>query len=229
VDENQGRVRTRTLLSGMSRRGRAAVVGAVIAAIAVGGIGIALGRAAATPASTAAPSATHSTPNPQPSTDAEPSPTPSGRAEETAAEPATAQASAAVSALVDLGATVLKDPASSVDDLDAIGEVAAGFVRGEIESLAIERAELGYTQRGQARIVSIDEADADLTAETPSITLDVCIDSSDLEVFDSAGTSLAGSMYQPGHPVMHVYGAQLLDGTWKIVTHDIPDSPDACS
>jgi hypothetical protein len=104
-----------------------------------------------------------------------------------------------------------------------IDDVTAGFVRGELQALAAEREKLGYKQVGEAKIVSTTVRSVDLSASPPTVELGVCIDSSKVDIVDSNGKSLGDLLYKPGVPVLNVYGAQYLDGRWKIVTHDIPD------
>lgn len=109
-------------------------------------------------------------------------------------------------------------------DTDGIELIATGFVQGELQALAEEREQLGYKQIGEATITSVTTRAIDLTATPPTVILDVCIDASDIDVVDENGNSLKDRMYNPGGPVLHTYGAQYIDGLWKIATHEIPDS-----
>lgn len=110
-------------------------------------------------------------------------------------------------------------------DGSAVGAeaIATGFVLGEIQAKAREQLDLGYTQVGEAVITSITATDVNLAGEPPTMTLTVCVDVSKIDVLDAAGNSLKASLYNPGHPVAHVYGAEFIDDTWKISSHDIPD------
>lgn len=101
--------------------------------------------------------------------------------------------------------------------------VASGFVLGELQALAAERKELGYKQIGEAKVTDVTVGAVDLAATPPTMVLTVCVDTSDVDVVDENGTSMKDRMYTPDHPVQHTYGAQFLDGLWKIVTHEIPD------
>lgn len=115
-------------------------------------------------------------------------------------------------------------------DGSAVGAeaIATGFVLGEIQAKAREQLDLGYTQVGEAVITSITASDVKLDGAPPTMTLTVCIDVSKIDVLDAAGNSLEGSLYNPGHPVAHVYGAEFIGDTWKISSHDIPDQQ-ACA
>ncbi|WP_173923445.1 hypothetical protein [Agromyces sp. Marseille-P2726] len=106
---------------------------------------------------------------------------------------------------------------------EGIESVATGFVEGEVQALAIEREHLGYTQTGEATVTSVDVQSIDLAASPPTAVLEVCIDTSDLDVLDANGESVADQLYRPGHPVVHLYGAVYVDGLWRLSTHEIPD------
>ncbi|MGM7667958.1 hypothetical protein [Microbacterium sp. A93] len=113
-------------------------------------------------------------------------------------------------------------------DGSAVGieSVATGWVLGELQSKAREQYDLGYQQTGEAVVTSITTTAVDLAADPATMTLKVCIDVSDIDVTDAAGNSLKAALYNPGHPVAHVYGAIFEDDTWKISTHEIPDVQD---
>lgn len=106
---------------------------------------------------------------------------------------------------------------------EGIESIATGFVEGELQALAIEREKMGYRQVGEASVSSVAVRDIDLTASPPVALLEVCIDTSDLDVVDSNGTSVADQLYRPDRPVLHLYGAVFTDGLWRLSTHEIPD------
>lgn len=113
-------------------------------------------------------------------------------------------------------------------DGSAVGaeEIATGFMLGELQASAQEQAVVGQRQIGDAVITSITPITVNIDADPPSMTLLVCVDVSDIDVLDAAGNSLKASLYNPGHPVPHIYGAQFLDNTWKIATHSFPEDAD---
>lgn len=113
-------------------------------------------------------------------------------------------------------------------DGSAVGAeaVATGFVLGELQSFAQEQLDLGYRQVGEAKVTEVTVVSSDLNAAVPVMTLAVCVDVSDVDVVDAAGNSYKAALYNPGHPVKHIYGAEFLEGTWKLSTHDIPDLQD---
>lgn len=107
----------------------------------------------------------------------------------------------------------------AVEGLEAI---ATGFVLGELQNLSREQAEQGYTQSGEAQIVSTELLESDLDADPPHILLGVCIDVSSITLTDANGDDVSDLLYNPGHPVRHEYGADFIDEVWKISTHEIP-------
>lgn len=133
------------------------------------------------------------------------------------------RASVAVDAVV-----AATDEISQRGDGSAVGieAVATGWVLGELQSKAREQYDLGYRQTGEAAVTSVTTTTIDLASTPATITLKVCIDVAGIDVTDAAGNSLKASLYNPGHPVAHLYGAVFEGDTWKISTHDIPDVQD---
>ena len=135
---------------------------------------------------------------------------------------ATAAADAVVAAL---------DEVSQRADGSAVGveAVATGWVLGEVQSHAREQMDLGYKQTGKAVVTSVTPTAVDLASSPATITLKVCVDVSDIDVVDAAGNSLKDSLYNPGRPVAHIYGAVFEGDTWKISSHEIPDEQDCAA
>ncbi|MFE5409668.1 hypothetical protein [Microbacterium sp. NPDC056569] len=113
-------------------------------------------------------------------------------------------------------------------DGSAVGldQIATGFVLGELEAAAQQQYDLGYHQVGEAEVTQTTASDVDLSADPPTMTLTVCVDVSGIDVLDETGKSLKASLYNPGRPVKHVYGAVFEDDVWKLATHEIPDDQD---
>lgn len=130
-------------------------------------------------------------------------------------------ASAAVASVVAAGNQISIRADGGVAGLES---VASGFVWGELQSLAVERQQLGYTQVGEATITRTSVQSIDLDAPLPIVELAVCIDSSSVDVLDANGRSLEGLLYTSEGSVLNIYGANFIDGTWKITTHTIPDN-----
>lgn len=103
-----------------------------------------------------------------------------------------------------------------------LSQFASGFVEGEVLAMATEWEKLGYRQVGEAVITEVTLKSSNLEADPQTVELNVCIDSSGIDVLDQNGNSLKESLYNPGHPVLNVYGAVKVDGVWKLTTHEIP-------
>ena len=198
--------RTRWIIGAALVAGGAVIAGAILVSV----------NLTQPPVDTSAESSVEPTEEPPPPLSvATPEPAPLGD-EETA----TVAATVAVEDLVAAGNEILQRADGGTEGIDAI---ATGFVRGELQALAVERKQLGYTQVGAAEVTSVAVRSIDLTSAPPTALLEVCIDTSGLDVLDSAGKSVGDQLYQPGHPVLHLYGAVFTDGVWRISTHEIPD------
>lgn len=198
------RTRTRWILAGVGL----AVAGAIA-------IGIPLLMAPAAPTADPTLAEEEEAPPPPPLELTMPTPSPLG--DEAAATEAVVTAA---ETLVSATNEVLQRADGGFEGIESI---ATGFVEGELQALAIEREKMGYRQVGEASVSSVAVRDIDLTASPPVALLEVCIDTSDLDVVDSNGTSVADQLYRPDHPVLHLYGAVFIDGLWRLSTHEIPD------
>lgn len=123
------------------------------------------------------------------------------------------------------------DEVSKRADGSAVGieSIATGWVLGEVQSHAREQFDLGYKQTGDAVVTSVTPTAIDLASTPATITLKVCVDVSGIDITDAAGNSLKDSLYNPGRPVAHIYGAVFEDNTWKISSHEIPDVQDCAA
>ena len=200
------------------RKARWIIAGAVGLAVVAAGFGIANVAAPPSP-DDAEPvdAALQEEQEPPPPPLEHPMPTPAPLGDEDEASEAVVTS---VETLVAATNEVLQRGDGSFEGIEA---VATGFVEGEVQALAIEREHLGYTQTGEAVVTSVNVRAMDLAASPPTAVLEVCIDTSDLDVLDANGESVADQLYRPGHPVMHLYGAVYVDGLWRLSTHEIPD------
>lgn len=211
----------------MTRRKAALAASAVgLVAVVIAGLGLALGSASSTEAPpmatrSEAPSEAASTPpapnQPLPALDL-PAPVPGPLADDAASADA---ADKAIVSLISANNEILQRADGGTEGLE---EVAGGFVWGELQALATERERMGYKQIGKAVITSTTTRSIDLAASPPTVVLDVCVDASGIDVVDANGASVGDLLYRSDTPTLNVYGAQYIDGLWKITTHDIPDS-----
>jgi hypothetical protein len=203
-----------------SRSRRRRIVTALVASLAV--IAVVAGGTAAYFALQPAPTAHRASGHASTTT---PPPPPSVNPGDTSISPAKRRSAAIAGAttsfdvVIKADTAVLSKPTAKLPD---ISDYAAGFVAGELQATQEDRKAEGYTQIGSPRITSVTASKVDLSSSPPTVTLDVCIDSSHIDVLDSAGHSLASSLYKSKKPVLNVYGAEWLDDTWKLTTHSIP-------
>ena len=220
-----------------------AILGIVALCIVAGGIAIASG--ALTPAATDAATRTTSSDAPREPSDANtidtlpstadtatpppPSETPLPITAPTSA-PLTESEEVEVERATDTATTVIDtlNTIGQLGDGSAVGvdQIATGFVQGELEAFGREQLDLGYRQVGDAVITSVTASNVNLEAAPATMTLTVCVDTSGIDVLDAAGNSLKASLYNPGRPVTHVYGAEFVGDVWKISTHEIPEVQD---
>ncbi|MFC0682447.1 hypothetical protein ACFFGH_31845 [Lysobacter korlensis] len=197
------------------RISRQAIAAVSTGALALASIATALALGVATPEAQQKPTPPPAAATPEPLDIETPKPAPVTDKDE--AEDA---AEVTVAQLVDATNQILQRADGEIAGIETI---AAGFVRGELEALAAERAEEGLKQVGDAKVASVDIAKADLESDPATMTIEVCIDVSDIDVVDAGGNSLKDSLYNPGHPVLHLYGVEHIDGVWKLTTHEIPE------
>ncbi|MBT2484569.1 MULTISPECIES: hypothetical protein [unclassified Microbacterium] len=212
-----------------SRRRWIAIIAA--SAIALGGVGIGIALVASNaPAPVAAPTE---------------KPVDDGDADKNASEDPLSTVSTVVEAPlsddeeaeVERAASAVEAVVAALDEVGKRGDgsavgveaVATGWVLGEVQSHAREQFDLGYTQTGDAVVTSVTPTAVHLATEPATITLKVCVDVSGIDIIDAAGNSLKDSLYNPGRPVAHVYGAVFEDDAWKISSHDIPDAQDCAA
>jgi hypothetical protein len=201
----------------------ASAVGLV--AIMVAGLGLTIGSVSADDARTTAGRSTSTPAASAPPAEEEAPPAlelPAPVAQPLAGDAASADAAdKAVNSLITANNEILQRADGGTEGLE---QVASGFVWGELQALATERERTGYKQVGKAVITSITTRSVDVAATPPTVVLDVCIDASGIDVVDANGKSVGDLLYQSKTPTLNVYGAQYIDGLWKITTHDIPDS-----
>ncbi|MFV0426055.1 MAG: hypothetical protein ACK5KU_03345 [Beutenbergiaceae bacterium] len=131
-----------------------------------------------------------------------------------------ARVSESVQSVVDAGNEISQRGDGGTEGLELI---ATGFVLGEMQNQAREQAEQGLQQSGEATVVSSEMIASDLDATPATMTIAVCVDVSDLALTDMNGVDVSERLYNPGHPVRHLYGALYEDDAWLIASHEIPD------
>lgn len=106
--------------------------------------------------------------------------------------------------------------------------VAGGTALGEVEGMVEDYDSLDYRQVGDTKIIQVTALETTVDGETPSVLVQACIDTADVDVLDADGASLGALLYHPGHPVPHTYVVEVVDGSWRTVAHQVPDGDATC-
>ena len=99
---------------------------------------------------------------------------------------------------------------------------AIGAARGEVEAQRQSYADEGLTMVGRPRVVKTSVRSIDASSSPRTVVLDVCIDSSKVDVLDQNGRSVGERLYRPDGAVLHVYELTEGDGGWQVSRHAIP-------
>jgi flagellar basal body-associated protein FliL len=166
---------------------------------------------AVAPTETTAPAnPASSVPSPQPS------PAPSRATESLDAEAGTS----AVEALLEAVAGVVNGEQA----LEALSPYATGALVEEYRVSAEEFANNGWRQEGTPVVVSSEVVSQDPAANPPTAVLQVCLDSSGVQVYDADGEPQR-DLSSPQRS-LNIFGLQLSDGSWKLASLTFPDQPD---
>jgi hypothetical protein len=109
-------------------------------------------------------------------------------------------------------------------DRDALGRVTQGFVKGAITAHAEEFAKNGWHQEGRPRVVWTRTVDSNLDKQPPTVTIEACIDSSDVRILGENGKPVLGTTDKPPR-VPNLYTLVKAHGTWKVSGHSFPREP----
>ena len=134
---------------------------------------------------------------------------------------AVADATKVLEEFVSLVDEVTRDVGSDTAGIDAL---AVGFVRGEVDARAAEQSQSGVRQIGSTVIVSVTPIDVDTQSDPATVTLAVCLDSSNVDVLDSRGRSLKDRLGR-NEKTLNYYGLQQTPDGWRLATHEFPDDP----
>lgn len=123
-----------------------------------------------------------------------------------------------VEPLIEAGAELLGAP----DEFDPTGldTVAADTALAQARALAAEYAATGWRQVGTPVIDGVTVQEVDESSDPPRVTLDVCLDQSEVDVVDSDGVS----MVDPDAPkrAINTYVLELRAGAWVVVDRTFP-------
>ncbi|MBM7051379.1 MULTISPECIES: hypothetical protein [unclassified Rothia (in: high G+C Gram-positive bacteria)] len=112
----------------------------------------------------------------------------------------------------------------SATSQDRVHQIATGSAADEFLAQALEYGLNGWEQKGNSTIVGEPKlTDGEYNGE-PAKLLEVCLDSSDVVVKDSAGNVLNDS--GASKRSLNIFTLTEVDGTWKISSHEFPNNPD---
>lgn len=115
-------------------------------------------------------------------------------------------------------------PPLLVGDPVDLSQIATGTVLSSLEAMAVEFEHNGWSQEGSAVVASWEIVDEEMDADPPTMTIEVCVDSSDVRIVDDAGQQLR----TPDAPQrsLNIYTAVKEAGQWRLSGHTFPDDPD---
>lgn len=117
-------------------------------------------------------------------------------------------------------------PNLALDDktVSDIEKVSTGSASDEFSANALEFGTNDWKQEGTSKIVGEPKVADSKFNGAPAKVLEVCIDSSDVKVKDSAGNTLT----DPNTPKksLNIFTLVEDNGSWKIASHDFPNNPD---
>lgn len=117
-------------------------------------------------------------------------------------------------------------PNLALDDktVSDIEKVSTGSASDEFSANALEFGTNDWKQEGTSKIVGEPKVADSKYNGAPAKVVEVCIDSSDVKVKDSAGNTLT----DPNTPKksLNIFTLVEDNGSWKIASHDFPNNPD---
>lgn len=115
---------------------------------------------------------------------------------------------------------------------DAIGDrdeedwerLAADVYLGSLRAQTQEFQTMGWHQVGAARVIDVVVLEHDLDATPPTMRVQACVDSSDVQIVDADGVELRGE----GTPTRSSFLLTLIyrDGAWLIAQESFAEDPD---
>lgn len=108
------------------------------------------------------------------------------------------------------------------DDAAPINPLAVEPSRGEVQARAAELESNEWSQDGTVEVVGLDFTSVDVTAATPVVQIQACLDDTDVVTVDKTGRPLQPPSGETRR-IAHLYSVQLVDGAWLVAEHTFPD------
>ncbi len=116
--------------------------------------------------------------------------------------------------------TIANDPDTEADDFT---DLVTGAYQEEIAAQSQELVDQGWTLSGEPVITSIKGTSAESTSDGDTATLAVCIDASDVQLYDADGAAIGDPSATP--PSLHLFTLVREDQVWLVTAHSFPDDP----
>jgi hypothetical protein len=181
-------------------------------------------QAATPPGASSSP---RSTTSPTDAATTSPTPAPSASARSTASPRPTATADAAIVSdaekSLDTFVAATAGAAAAPEDPNTVDRIADGALLADIEAQLAELESNGWTSTGVARIGKLRVLSSDTVGTRTTLTVETCVDSSDVVVLDATGDPLPST---PSSARALTTFTVLVDGDHTVVTdRRFPDNP----
>jgi hypothetical protein len=121
------------------------------------------------------------------------------------------------------GARQANDPDALPPMPDFTG-VAAGVALGELQARFDEFANNEWVQTGSIQVAGTERVEVVSIGGVPTHRFSTCVDSSGIEIRDSAGAVVLAAVPAGTRKAINTYDIQQQKGTWVVVGHSFPDS-----
>lgn len=122
------------------------------------------------------------------------------------------------------------DAALQGEEIDgkALATVSMGSAKGELEAAVADYSEQKFRQVGDVKVLDIKFPKMSLKGAEPSVVVNVCIDSHQVDVVDELGDSLSAFLFRPGEPIFQTYEMAFSKSAWRVSEHQISDEVVGC-
>lgn len=121
------------------------------------------------------------------------------------------------------GARPSRDPDARPPMPDFTG-AAFGAALGELQARFDEFAQNEWVQTGSISVTGTERVEVIRVAGVPTHRFSTCVDSSAIEIRDSAGVVVLAAAPAGTRKALNIYDIQQQKGTWVVVGHSFPDS-----
>ncbi len=109
-------------------------------------------------------------------------------------------------------------------EVGTVSSLVTGDALAEVEAQVIEFESRDWSLEGETRYEDVKVLEADLEAKTPTATVSVCVDSSDVTLVSSDGSPVVADAAETRRAI-NIYSLAYTDGAWRVTSHSFPDDP----